>query len=91
VITAVLAICTFGARIGYEGYRNTTTIHPNLKTAIVEAPTVSANILLELNKSHPEVFPDLHSLTSHFTVSPLGLTDKVDDRRGESSTNVTHQ
>jgi len=78
VITAVLGIYTFSARIGYEGYRNTSTIHPNLKTAIAEAPTVSANILLELNKSCLEVFPDLNRLPSHFTASPLGLTDKAD-------------
>jgi len=78
VITAVLGICTFGARISYEGYRNTTTIHPNLKTAIAEALTMSADILLELNKCRLEVFPDLNSLPSHFTASPLGLTDKRD-------------
>jgi len=78
VITAVFGICTFGARIGYEGYPNTTTIHPNLKTARVEAQTVSADILLELNKSHLEVFPDRNSLPSHFTASPLGLTHKAD-------------
>jgi len=78
MITAVLGICTFGARIGYEGYRNTTTIHPNLKIAIAEAPTVSADILLELNKSHLEVFPDVNSLPSHFSASPRGLTHKTD-------------
>jgi len=78
VITAVLGICPFGARIGCKGYRNTTTIHPNLNTAIAEAPTVSANIILELNKSRLEVFPDLNSLPSHFTASPLGLTNKAD-------------
>jgi len=78
MITAVVGISTFGARRGYEGYHNTTTIHPNLKTAIAEAPTVSADILLELNKSRLEVFPDLNSLPSHFTASPLGLTDMAD-------------
>jgi len=78
VVTAVLGICTFGARIGYEGSRNIATIHPNLKTAIDEAETVSADILSELNQSRLEVFPDLNGLPSHFTASPLGLTDKAD-------------
>jgi len=75
VITGVLGICTFGARIGYEGYRNTTTIHPKLKTAIAEAQTLSVDILLEHNQSPLEVFPYLNSLSSHFTASALGLTD----------------
>ena len=78
MITAVLGIGTFSARIGYEGNHNTTTIHPNLKTSITEAPTVSADIHLELNKSRLEVFLDLNSLPSHFTASALGLTYKVD-------------
>jgi len=78
VVTAVLGIGTFGARIGYEGSRNTATIHPNLKTAITKAETVSADILSELNQSRLEVFPDLNSLPSHFTACPLGLTDKAD-------------
>jgi len=78
VITADLGICTFSARIGYEGYCNSTTIQPNLKTAIAEAPTLSADIVLELNKSRVEVFRDLNSLPSHFTASPLGLTDKAE-------------
>jgi len=78
VITAVSGICIFGARVGYEDYSNSTTIHPNLKTAIAEASTVSTNILLELNQSRLEVFPNLNSLPSHFTASPLGLTDKPD-------------
>jgi len=81
MIKAVLGICTFGARIGYQDYRNITTIHPNLKASIVEAPTVSGDILLELNKSHLEVFPNLNSLPIHFTASPLGLTEKADRSR----------
>jgi len=86
VITAVLGICTFGATIGKEGYRNTTTIHPNLKTAIAEAPTVSADILLQPNKSRLEVCPDLNSLPSHWTASPLGITDKAEG----SKTRIHH-
>jgi len=45
VITALLGIFTFGARIGYQVYRNNTTIDPNLKTALAEAANVSADIL----------------------------------------------
>jgi len=78
LITALLGIYIFGARIGYEEYCITTTIHPNIKTAIAETPTVSADILLELNKSGLEVFRDLHSLPREFTASPLGLTNKAD-------------
>ena len=46
VITAVLGLCSLGAGIGYQGYRKTTAIHPNVKTAIAEARTVSADLLL---------------------------------------------
>ena len=65
-------------RIGYEGYRSKTTIHPNLKSAIAEASIVSANIVSELNQSRLEVYSDHNSLPRHFTASPLGLTDKAD-------------
>jgi len=58
VITAVLGICRIGARIAYEGYCNTTTIRPQLRTAIAEAPTILANILVELDKFCLEVSPD---------------------------------
>jgi len=78
VITAVLGICCFCAEMGNEGYRNTTTIHPNPKTAIAEAPTVSGSILLELNKSRLEVFPHPNRLPSHFTASQPGLTYQAD-------------
>ena len=78
VITAVLGICTFSARIGYEGYRSKTTIHSNLKSAIAEASIVSADIVSELNQSRLEVYSGPNNLPRHFTASPLGLTDKAD-------------
>jgi len=78
VITAILDICTFDARIGYEGYRNTTTIHLNLKTAIADAQTVAADIFLELNESCLEVFPHNNGFPSHLSTSPLFLTDMSD-------------
>lgn len=78
VITAVLGICTFGARIGYEGYRSKTTIHPNLKSATADPSTVSADIVSELNQSRLEVYSSDKSLPRYFTASPLGFTDKAD-------------
>ena len=81
VITAILEVCTFGARIGYEDYRSKTTIHHNLKTAIVEASIVSADIVSELNDSQLEVYSGHHSLPRDFTASPLGLTNIADESK----------
>jgi len=33
VITAILGVCRYGARIGYEGHHETLTIYPNLPIA----------------------------------------------------------
>ena len=78
VITAILGICKFGARIGYHGHRHSVTIHPNLSTAEHKANLVSADINHELLKNRLETYPDFASLPNHYTASPLGLVDKSD-------------
>ena len=67
VIRAVLGICSFGARIGYESYRSKMTIHSNLKSAIAEASIVSADIVSELHQSRLEVYSGHNNLPRHFT------------------------
>ena len=81
VITAILGICTFGARIGYEGNRDTITIYPNLSTAMTDAQLVAADILSEVSKNRLAVYKDSQCLPSHYTASPLGLTDKADSNK----------
>ena len=78
VIAAILGICTFGVRIGYEALRNTATIHPNLSTATTDAQLVTADIVSELEKNRFILYPDRESLPTHYTASLLGLTDKSD-------------
>jgi len=75
VITAIPGICTFGARIGYKGHRDTIPIYPNLSTAMTDSQLVAADILLEVSKSRLQVHNDSRSLPSHNIASPLGLTD----------------
>ena len=78
VIAAILGICQYGARIGYEGYRDTVTIHPNLSTAKAESNQVTADITSEYQKKRLEMYLNFISLPRHYTASPLGLADKSD-------------
>jgi len=78
VITAIPGICTFGARIGYKGHCDTITIYPNLSTAMTDSELLAADILLEVSKNRLQVYNDSQRLPSHYTASPLGLTDKAD-------------
>ena len=78
VVAAILGICEYGARIGYEGHRSVATIYPNLVTADTEADLVSADIAAELTKNRLNLYSDSTSLPPHYTASPLGLTDKAD-------------
>ena len=78
VIRAILGICRYGAKIGYEGCRKTTTIHPNLSSANIDAALVTADLASELKKNRLEVYQDSGSLPQHYMASPLGLADKSD-------------
>ena len=78
VISAIRGICRVGARIGYEGVRESPTIHPNLSTAEVEIPLVTSDITTEMSKNHLLVYREKEALPTHYTASPLGLTDKAD-------------
>jgi len=83
VTSAISGICRFGARIGYEGVRESRTIHPNLSTAQADTNLVTANIATELMKSRLLVYPNKDRLPIPFTVSPLKLTDKADGSKRE--------
>jgi len=78
VVIAILGICRFGAKIGYEGCRSGITIHPNLSTANMDARLVRADIASELKKNRLEEYQDRGSLPYNYTTSPLGLTDKYE-------------
>ncbi|KAG0643288.1 hypothetical protein HOY80DRAFT_1033759 [Tuber brumale] len=71
VIEAILGICQFGAKIGYEGYRTSITIHPNLSSALDTPELVSTDIAHEIQKNRLECYDDYHSLPPDFTASPL--------------------
>ena len=76
VISTILSICQYGARIGYHGHRSTITIHQNLPTAEHDSKLVSADIVKKLHKNRLVTYPDMASLPTIFTASPLGLVDK---------------
>ena len=78
IVDAILGICEYGARIGYEDSRTRVTIHPNLSSAEEDPSTVTAEIISELKKNRLELYPDYTSLRNQYTASPLGLTDKLD-------------
>ena len=78
VIRAILGICRYGAKIGYEGCRKTITTHPNLFLANIDAALVTADLVSELKKNHLEVYQDSGSLPQYYMASPLGLADKPD-------------
>ena len=78
VIRAILGICQYGAKIGYEGCRKTITTHPNLFSANIDAALVTADLASELKKNHLEVYQDSGSLPQYYMASPLGLADKSD-------------
>lgn len=78
VITAILGICRYGARIGYEGHRTTPIIYPNLPIAQADEHLLSSDIAVELGKNHFAIYPDPSQLPNHYTASTLGLIDKSD-------------
>ena len=78
VTAAILGLCRFSARIGYNELRTEPTIHPNLTTAQAEAPLVRADIVGEQSKEPLKIFPEGQELPRNNTASPLGLIDKSD-------------
>ena len=78
VIKAIIGICLFRARIGYEGEHNTITIHQNLSTAFEFPEVVTTVIQAELTKHRLRLYTSYNQLPWFFTASPLGLTDKSD-------------
>ena len=71
VVTAILGICEYGTKIGYEGHRSVATIYPNLVTADTEADLVSADIAAVSMKHRLNLYSDSASLPPHYTASPL--------------------
>ena len=78
VVVALLGICQYGARIGYESVRSAVTIHSNLTTANDDPALVTAEIISEIERGRLEVYPNRASLPNNYTASPIGLTDKSD-------------
>ena len=78
VVEAILGICQFGARIGYEAHRGPVRIYGNLTSAEDSPEIVTAEIEKELSKHRLQSFQTMATLPTYFTASPLGLTDKSD-------------
>jgi len=78
VVKAIVGICRVGARIGYEGHRTSVTIHPNLSSALDNPVIITREIQNEIANNRLERYADYSALPPHFTLSPLGLTDKSD-------------
>ena len=53
-------------------------IYTNLGTAEADPDIVTADVKLEYQKRHLELYPNEASLPEYYTASPLGLTDKAD-------------
>ena len=78
VVEAILGICRFRARIGYEGPCDPSQIHQNLSSAEDAPDTVTADIRAELANNRLEHYPRIETLPEYFIASPLGLIDKSD-------------
>jgi len=78
VIAALLGICQFGCRIGYQESRQKPTIHTNLSTSQAEPHVVSSEIKMELGKHRLKKYSSIAALPECYTALPLGLIDKSD-------------
>ena len=78
VIDAILGICEFGTRIGYQERRTSVTIHPNLAISEEDTYLVQADIQSELEMGRLEQYTTPDTLPNNYTASPLGLVDKAD-------------
>ena len=78
VTSAILGICRYGARIGYEGPRNSINQYPNLSTAEENEEIVTADIVSELADNCLKCYSNRSCLPTYYKASPLGLVDKCD-------------
>ena len=78
VTNAILGICQFSARIGYEEVRERPVIYPNLAIAQTDALLISTDITLTLEKHRIHKYPRGADLPRHYTASALWLTDRSD-------------
>jgi len=78
IISTIIGISEFIARIAHEATRQPTTIHPNLASAMIDSAHVTSDIKNELSKNRLQLFSETGSLPPHYIASPLGLTDKAD-------------
>lgn len=76
LVTALLGICKFRARIGYEGLRTKLLIYPNLPTAHGNSHPLSSNITEEQNMNRLKIYANTEPLPNNYTASPLGLIDE---------------
>lgn len=71
VSNAILGICEFGARIGYEGVREKAVIHPNLVTTETDVLLISRDITWSSEStdytSTPEVPTYQGTITHHLS------------------------
>jgi len=81
ITTAIVGICQYGVRIGYEGPAQPTTIHLNLSSAMLDASLVSSDIEKELQMNRLQGFDEFNALPANYIASPLGLTDKADSSK----------
>lgn len=82
MVKAILGICRFGAKIGYEGYHKSITIHSNVSSANVDSALVTADLASELKMNCFEVYQDSGHLPLNYTASPLGLRTNQMEARG---------
>ena len=78
VNNTILGICQFRAIIGYKGVRKKPVILPNLRSAETDALLVSTDLTWELKTHRLRKYPRVADLLRHYTISPLGQTDKFD-------------
>ena len=78
VIAAILCICQFGARIGFEMLQTGPKIYPNLQSVLTDKDLVTRDIAAGVTKKRIRQYQSISSLPAHFTALPLGLTEKSD-------------
>jgi len=77
VTEAILGICQFGVRIGFEGVRSSITIHANLSSAFEYPDVVTAEIEAKLKRNRLRNYCSYNTVLGYFIASHLGLTDNI--------------
>ena len=78
VTSAILGICHYEARIGYERPRDSINIYPNLSKTQENEEIVTEEIVSKLADNGLKYFTKLSHLPTYYRASPLGLVDKSD-------------